>query len=142
MIWENNPVYGPESMYGFIYRITFLLDGRQYIGKKSYHVYKKSKKVKESNWKEYTSSSTELNELIKEYGKECFYFEILVECPSKGSWSYMESNIMHKWNVLTEVDHHTGMRRYINKMIDAVRWIPRDCDIPLATLKRIEDGQG
>lgn len=119
----------PESKYGFIYCITFLLTGQKYIGKKAYHSWNRSgtKKQKESNWRSYTSSSNELNALIDEYGAEWFHFEVVQECCTKSCWSYAESNIMHKLDVLTVKDPVWGERVFLNRAINKVQWIPKTC---------------
>jgi len=126
------PVCGelhPETKYGFIYQITSLLTGQRYIGKKAYYSWNRSgtKKQKESNWRSYTSSSKELNELINEYGPEWFHFEILQESCTKSCWSYSESNIMHKLDVLTAKDPVWEERIYLNRAINKVQWIPKTC---------------
>lgn len=92
----------PENIYGFVYKIspinTKLFGEIYYIGCKSFYnttnpkISKKKanelysgkgrkptrqKKVKESDWKTYISSSKKLQGLIEENGKELFKFEIL-----------------------------------------------------------------
>ena len=69
-----------EETFGFIYLIECKTTGKKYIGKKQCKSRIKRKPLKgkkrnridskESDWKTYTSSSNELNELIKKYGKE------------------------------------------------------------------------
>lgn len=86
----------PDNAYGFCYRITSPIG--YYIGSKCFYsttnpkiskkrsgqIYKgtgrrpiREKKVKESNWKEYRSSSKIVKELLIEYGEDQFDFEIL-----------------------------------------------------------------
>ena len=127
--WETKEALDPAGKYGFVYQITFTLTNQKYVGKKAYWSYNRSgtRKLKESKWRDYTSSSVDLNALIKEYGKEWFLFEIVTECCTKSCWSYMESNIMHKWDVLTLRDNHWGERVYLNKAINKVQWIPKHC---------------
>ena len=95
----------PECV-GFVYQITCVLSGKSYIGKKLSHFtktsiktvtlksgIKKKKKVKtqvESDWRTYWSSSTELQNDVKELGEENFTREILFYCQSKGTLSYIE----------------------------------------------------
>ena len=56
-----------DGQFGFVYRITNLQTGQQYIGRK-YFVQKRKprgsrrKRTSESNWKAYYGSSKELNE--------------------------------------------------------------------------------
>ena len=70
--------------FGFIYRITELSTGREYLGKKQFgklqrKVIKGRKNRKhihsESNWKEYTGSSIHLNEQIELNTKDNYKFE-------------------------------------------------------------------
>ena len=125
------PFFHPNDFYGFIYRVTFLLTGEQYIGKKSFWKMNKSgtKRLGPSKWECYTSSSEHLNALIDEYGKECFEFEILLLCRTKAVCSYGEQNFLHKLDALTRVDSTWGLPVYLNKHIDAVRWITKDYPI-------------
>ena len=95
----------PECV-GFVYLITNNKSNKRYIGKKLSHFtktsiktvtlksgIKKKKKVKtqvESDWRTYWSSSTELQNDVKEIGEENFTREILFYCQSKGNLSYIE----------------------------------------------------
>lgn len=85
---------------GFVYRITNLINGKQYIGKKSYWASKtvqvkgKKKKTKvESSWKTYFGSNDALIADVKEFGKENFKREILSIHATKSLVSYYEA----KW---------------------------------------------
>ena len=51
-------------MYGFIYITTNNLDGKKYIGQKSYSM---------PNWKRYLGSGIYLKRAIKKYGRENFF---------------------------------------------------------------------
>ena len=85
---------------GFVYRITNLVTGKMYIGKKSFWSSKtivvkgKKKKTKvESPWKTYYGSNDILQADVKELGKESFKREILSIHISKSLVSYYEA----KW---------------------------------------------
>ena len=114
--WESDIELNSEESFGFIYRVINTTDGRQYIGKKQYWFYKKSKKLKPSGWQTYTGSSKDLNSDIKKIGKDKF------------KWlSYLESNYLHKENALTEwINDDT--RLYYNKQIGATRYVPKRVD--------------
>jgi hypothetical protein len=101
--WQCNipPV---DGAIGFIYKITNLIDNRQYIGKKL-QVFKTTKKAlknrtnkrrgtKESDWKTYTGSSKSLNSDIEKLGKENFKFEILHWCKNKMELSFHETKFI------------------------------------------------
>lgn len=105
--------------YGFIYQITNTVNGKMYIGKKQMQtVYKrpplKGKKnkrheVKETDWREYTGSSRELNEDIEKFGKDKFVFEIIKFCDSKWSLAYEETKLQFEKNVLLTSDYYNGI---------------------------------
>ena len=96
----------------FVYLITNLVDGRQYIGKKLTEstvtrppLKGKTKKRKirsESDWRDYWSSSDELKADVQRLGEENFKREILHLCLNKGTASYLEA----KEQMLKEVLEH------------------------------------
>ena len=96
----------------FVYLITNLVDGRQYIGKKLTEstvtrppLKGKTKKRKirsESDWREYWSSSDELKADVERLGKDNFKREIIHMCLNKGTASYLEA----KEQMLREVLEH------------------------------------
>ena len=114
----------PENCVGFVYLITNLTSGRQYIGKKlskfsktSYKTVtlkngtKKKKKIKskiDSDWMTYYGSSIELNEDIEALGKENFKREILYYCNSKAECSYVEAREQFTRKVLETDDFYNG----------------------------------
>jgi hypothetical protein len=109
--YNNEPVDEIDiSKYkAFVYLITNLVDGRQYIGKKLTEStitrpplkgQKRKRKIKkESDWRDYWSSSDELKADVERLGKENFRREILHFCTNKGTASYLEM----KEQVLNEV---------------------------------------
>ena len=69
--------------YGFVYNITNLTNGRQYIGRKYFWSHrkppgKKTEVKKESDWKKYYGSCPELKEDIERLGRQNFSRTILV----------------------------------------------------------------
>jgi len=108
-----------KDTFGFIYEIINTVNGRKYIGKKQCKSKLKRKplkgrknkrvEIKESDWKEYTSSSTELNEDIKKYGKDKFIFKILKTCGSKWELAYFEISEQIQNNVLMRDDYYNGI---------------------------------
>ena len=70
------------DFYGFVYRITNLSNGHDYIGRKYFNTVRKLKPlmgfkrkrkvIKETDWKEYWGSSKRLLEDIEKLGKENF----------------------------------------------------------------------
>ena len=108
-----------EDTFGFIYEITNIVTNKKYIGKKQCKSKFKRKplkgnknkriEIKESDWKEYTSSSTELNEDIKKIGKDKFIFKILRACGSKWELAYFEIREQLERNVLMRDDYYNGI---------------------------------
>jgi len=114
----------PDDCVGFVYNITNLTTGRQYIGKKlakfsktSYKTVtlkngtKKKKKIKskiDSDWMEYYGSSIELNKDVESLGKDKFAREILFFCKSKAECSYIEAREQFTRRVLESDDFYNG----------------------------------
>ena len=106
--WNNEVITElPDDKVGFVYLITNLVTGRQYIGKKlskfnkiKYKVVvqkngiKKRKKLRsqvDSDWQTYWSSSPEVQADVAALGAENFRRDILYFANSKGSLSYIEA---------------------------------------------------
>jgi hypothetical protein len=97
----------PEDYYGFVYKITNTISGREYIGKKLFYAQKtrqvkgKKKKFKvESDWKEYYGSNEELLKDVEANGKESFSRVILQLCKNKGDCTYYEAKYQFGLDVL------------------------------------------
>ena len=110
----------PEGTYGFIYEVIHNPTGRKYLGKKVLQfnrtlpplkgMKRKRKVVKESDWKTYYGSHTEIKGLIKEGKQEEFSREILQYVPTKKLLTYFEC----KYLFIKEVLEHN---EYINDNI-------------------------
>ena len=97
----------PSTAIGFLYIIQNMKNGTRYIGKKlltkaaTKTVNGRKKKIrKDSDWKDYWSSSPWLQEILEEEGKENFKREILCFAKSKGELNYMEECAQYKLRVL------------------------------------------
>lgn len=104
-------VPNPNPYEGFIYLIENLIDGKMYIGKKHFWTRRKSKKTKrretkESDWKDYYSSSDELQADVKKLGKENFRRIILHLCIYKKQMTYLEQKEQWNRNVLLEDNYY------------------------------------
>lgn len=105
--------------YGFIYRITNLINGHDYVGRKYFKTTrklpplkgKKRKRTKtvETDWKTYHGSSNRLNEDIEKYGIENFKKEIIYLCKTRGETNYMEAKIQFDEDVLLREDNYNGI---------------------------------
>jgi hypothetical protein len=128
----------PEDIFGFIYEVTHLPTGRKYLGKKQLiSVTKKalgkkelaliidkraskSKIVrKESDWKTYYGSHSEIKSLIKEGKQSEFSREILIFTPNKKLHTYYENKFLFIKGVI-EPDSN-----YINDNIEG-RYFRKD----------------
>ena len=95
------------NFFGYVYRITNIQNGRQYIGRKYFTQRRKprggKRRVKsESDWKKYYGSSDELKSDVKRLGKENFKREILSLHPTPGKVNYEETKQLFLNNVLQE----------------------------------------
>ena len=101
----NGVIFDSEDIgayYGFIYRITNLTNGYDYVGRKYFKTIKKRPPLKgkknkrletiETDWKDYWGSSSRLVADILELGKEQFKREIIHLCTSRGETNYMEAH--------------------------------------------------
>jgi hypothetical protein len=115
----NEGVVIENSAFGFIYEITNTILNKKYIGKKQCTSRIKRKPLKgktrnridykESDWREYTSSSNELNNDIKKYGKDKFIFKIIKICNSKWALAYYEIKEQIDKDVLLRDDYYNGI---------------------------------
>ena len=109
------------NLFGFVYRITTLQSGKQYIGRKYFWQKRKPKGGKrrvtsESDWKRYYGSSDDLKRDIREIGKDSFRREILSLHETLGKVNYEETKQLFLHNVLMEaLDDGTPM--YYNSNI-------------------------
>lgn len=98
-LYDNKPVDEIDPKYkAFVYLITNLQTGRLYIGLKQ-TTFSKTKQVKgkkkrirvESDWRDYWSSSEELQKDVAALGPEHFKREILYFCDLKSHANYLEA---------------------------------------------------
>lgn len=116
----------------FVYLITNLITGRQYIGLKQ-TTFAKTKQVKgkkkrirvESDWKEYWSSSEELKRDVELHGSDNFRREILHWCKLKSHANYLEAKEQMDRRVLEHPDkYYNGIincrvsRRHIANLVN------------------------
>ena len=115
---EKQVVEIPETVVGFVYKITNTASGRMYIGKKLARFKRsrpplKGRKNKrryqvDSDWKDYYGSSDELTADVLKLGKEFFSREILFYCKSKAELSYIEAREQFSRKVLETNDYYNG----------------------------------
>ena len=109
------------NFFGYVYRITNIQNGRQYIGRKYFYQKRKPKGGKrritsESDWKRYYGSSDELKQDVKQIGKDKFRREIISLHETLGKVNYEETKQLFLHNVLMEsLDDGTPM--YYNSNI-------------------------
>ena len=96
-----------DDFFGFVYRITNLQTGKQYIGRKYFYSKRKPRGGKrrvtsESDWKQYYGSSDELKADRKIFGSDIFKREILSLHETLGKVNFEETRQLFLNNVLTE----------------------------------------
>ena len=123
----------PEGSYGFIYEVTHLPTSRKYIGKKVLYFERnvklgkrelqalkeerkakgiggrapsKKKVVKESDWKTYYGSQTEIKELVNKGKESDFKREILMFVDNKKHLTYYEAKFLFIKEVLEKNDEY------------------------------------
>jgi len=128
--WQYHSHIDTDEYFGFIYKISNMLNGKLYIGKKSFRhaVTKpplkgrknKRRSTKDSGWKAYTGSSKALNKDIETHGISNFRFEILGLCKTRMELRYEE--VKTQWACLVlEARMPNGDYKYYNGAIDSVR---------------------
>jgi len=122
-IFEGTPFLSEniDDNFGFVYLITNLQNGRQYIGRKYFWQFRtpkgKKRKVKsESDWKKYYGSCPELKEDIEQLGRQNFSRYILSLHKTPGKTNYEETRQLFTNNVLTE-SLDIGVPKYYNSNI-------------------------
>ena len=96
-----------NDFFGYVYRITNLQSGKQYIGRKYFWQKRKPRGGKkritsESDWKKYYGSSDELKSDRKLLGNSCFKREIISLHKTKGKVNFYETKQLFLDNVLME----------------------------------------
>ena len=109
------------DFFGFVYRITNIQNGKQYIGRKYFWQKRKPRGGKrrvtsESDWKRYYGSSDELNSDRKLLGNSTFKREILSLHTRLGDVNYEETKQLFLNNVLQE-SLSDGTPKYYNSNI-------------------------
>ena len=118
----NSKLFDSEDIqdnYGFIYRITNITNGHDYVGRKYFTTIKKRPPLKgkknkrretvETDWKEYWGSSPRLQADIDRLGKDKFTREIIHLCKSRGETNYMEAYYQFTEGVLLREDNYNGI---------------------------------
>ena len=108
-LYEGKPFTSDDigDFFGYVYRITNLQTGKQYIGRKYFTQRRKPRGGKrrvtsESDWKKYYGSSDELKRDRKLLGNELFKREIISLHTTLGKVNYEETRQLFLNNVLTE----------------------------------------
>jgi len=101
----------PKKIYGFVYLIENLVNGRKYVGKKLFFfkgfktVKKKKKRILvESDWKSYYGSSNALQKDIAEIGKINFR-RVILQC------SYLEMKEQVERNAILADEYYNDQIR-------------------------------
>jgi len=129
--WLFPEQMGGEEYAGFIYVIRDSILERFYLGKKTYRTASGANKGKESDWKNYKSSSKVISHLLKERPFDEFDFIVLEQYKTKGTLSYSET-----WT-LCLVEAPTNITWY-NTRVEKVSWPVKE-PISIRHKTRLED---
>ena len=142
--WEFPHVFEIDDWFGFLYRITEISTGMEYVGKKQLHQHlrktvkgrkNKKKVIKESDWKTYTGSSVRLNTSIALTGKDNYKFEIISLHKTRASLVYAEVKLQITEDVLrTRLPN--GTRKSYNGLISGIKFLPPEETAEEAKMKR------
>ena len=114
-LYKNKEINSIEDMpadtFGFVYLVTHTPSGKKYLGKKQLIAnrtlpplkgQKKKRKIqKESDWKTYYGSQTEVKQLVKEsQDKLDFVREIIIFTSTKKQLTYFETKLQFVNEVL------------------------------------------
>lgn len=113
--WEFPEKMGAKGYVGFVYSIYDKVLNRAYLGKKLFLGTGKLNYGKESNWKQYVSSSNLLADMFKERPAEEFEFICIEQYKTKGCLSYAET-----WS-LCFVEAPTS-KIFYNTRIEGISW--------------------
>lgn len=111
-MYQDQEFDGPvKGLEGFIYLITNLTNNKRYIGKKHFWTRRKTKGstrrvTKESDWRDYYSSSDDLKSDVEKFGKENFKREILHLCVYKKEMTFLEQKEQWTRDVLLTDDYY------------------------------------
>lgn len=96
----------PQNYEAFVYIMTYIPDGRMYIGKKNFWGMRKEnkeakrRKKTESNWKSYFSSSNDIKHLVTKETKKDWKREIIYLCKEQKYANYLEVKLQFEYGVL------------------------------------------
>jgi len=102
----------PNTAEGFIYLITYTPTGQRYIGRKlltKAHRRQKNKKIiksrVESDWRDYWSSSPDIQRIIEEEGSTSnFIREVLIFANTRGQLNYLEEKFLYSVGAMESDD--------------------------------------
>lgn len=104
-----------KTLEGFVYRITNLINRKEYYGKKTFWFRRKRKKKDirrttfPSDWKGYYGSSVDLTKDVETIGTAAFKREILYLCKNKKSMTYYEAFEQFKNEVIFHPEKYYNM---------------------------------
>ena len=141
-LWNQQPLdIVPDKHKTFVYLITNKITGKRYIGFKVFVTkkqriinHKKKRCDFESDWRDYWSSSDNLNNDVKKYGPGNFIREVVCLTVNKSIGKYIEAQLHFDRKVLTinKDNYYNGIvnlriNQQTLKQIDDVEW----CTKPL-----------
>lgn len=115
-LWDFPEEMGGKGYVGFIYLIADLKFKKLYLGRKNFRSKNLKTKGKDSGWRDYTSSSTNINDAISTRGFDDFRFFCIEQYKTVGGLGYAET-----WS-LCYVDALCNPKLWYNGLINKVSW--------------------
>lgn len=122
--WRFSEQLDFKKAFGFVYLIREKSSGKMYIGRKNFRSMAKLTKGRQSNWRMYTSSSKQLNELVALNGSDNYQFFVLEQYYSIGGLGWGE--VWSQCHVETPTNH----KRFYNVLIDKISWASKEVISP------------
>jgi hypothetical protein len=126
-VWRRDD-FNVSEYCGFVYivRCNHPDERRLYIGRKFFHInFGKKRSQREGPWRKYLTSSNNVKDAIKKYGKEYFSFEIVDLYKTKAGVVNAEVELQWYANVL-HTEYAPDLRAYWNGNIGAIKFISKE----------------
>ena len=115
-LWQFPEPMGGDAFVGFVYVMENPVDGKYYIGKKSY----RSNKGVPAKWRNYISSSQKVKADVARLGRFAFNYYCLEQYRFKGSLGFAET-----WS-MCHVEAPYYKDKFYTALVNKVSWISKE----------------